>query len=78
MAKIVKGEPATYRYLTVSGRQSCEKENAILAERARARNQGFGNELASEAEPNTLPVGQNNPQQVAHGCAARARPRQPR
>ncbi len=31
---------------------------------------GFGNELASEAEPNTLPVGRNSPQNVARGLYA--------
>ena len=31
---------------------------------------GFGNEFASEAIPNTLPIGQNSPQRVAHGLYA--------
>ena len=31
---------------------------------------GFGNEFATEAEPGSLPVGQNSPQQVAHGLYA--------
>lgn len=31
---------------------------------------GFGNEFATEALPGTLPVGQNSPQQVAHGLYA--------
>ena len=31
---------------------------------------GFGNKFASEALPNTLPQGQNSPQQVAHGLYA--------
>lgn len=31
---------------------------------------GFGNEFATEAEPGTLPVGQNSPQRVAHGLYA--------
>ncbi|MEZ0470869.1 homogentisate 1,2-dioxygenase [Luteimonas salinilitoris] len=31
---------------------------------------GFGNEFATEAEPGTLPVGQNSPQKVAHGLYA--------
>ncbi|NNE84299.1 MAG: homogentisate 1,2-dioxygenase [Alphaproteobacteria bacterium] len=31
---------------------------------------GFGNRFASEAVPNTLPQGQNSPQQVAHGLYA--------
>ena len=31
---------------------------------------GFGNEFASEAEPGTLPVGRNSPQQVARGLYA--------
>lgn len=31
---------------------------------------GFGNEFASEALPDTLPVGQNSPQRVTHGLYA--------
>ncbi|MGV8940641.1 MAG: homogentisate 1,2-dioxygenase [Lysobacter sp.] len=31
---------------------------------------GFGNEIATEALPGTLPVGRNSPQQVAHGLYA--------
>src|SRR6478672_4710939 len=31
---------------------------------------GFGNELATEALPGALPVGQNSPQQVAYGLYA--------
>ncbi len=31
---------------------------------------GFGNEFATQAEPDTLPVGQNSPQRVAHGLYA--------
>ena len=31
---------------------------------------GFGNEFASEAIPDVLPVGQNSPQRVAHGLYA--------
>lgn len=31
---------------------------------------GFGNEFASEAVADTLPVGQNSPQRVAHGLYA--------
>ena len=31
---------------------------------------GFGNEFASEAIPDTLPVGRNSPQRVAHGLYA--------
>ena len=31
---------------------------------------GFGNEFATEAVPGSLPVGQNSPQQVAHGLYA--------
>ncbi len=31
---------------------------------------GFGNEFATEAEPDTLPIGQNSPQRVAHGLYA--------
>jgi len=31
---------------------------------------GFGNELASEAEPGTLPIGRNSPQKVARGLYA--------
>ncbi|WP_159087797.1 homogentisate 1,2-dioxygenase, partial [Xanthomonas fragariae] len=31
---------------------------------------GFGNEFATEAVADTLPVGQNSPQRVAHGLYA--------
>ncbi|MEO6102761.1 MAG: homogentisate 1,2-dioxygenase, partial [Pseudoxanthomonas sp.] len=31
---------------------------------------GFGNEFATEAIPETLPIGRNSPQQVAHGLYA--------
>ena len=31
---------------------------------------GFGNHVATEAEPDSLPVGQNSPQQCAHGLFA--------
>src|SRR5262245_1817059 len=31
---------------------------------------GFGNELASEAVPGALPIGQNSPQQPPHGLYA--------
>src|SRR4051794_28484277 len=33
-------------------------------------NSGFGNEFATEALAGTLPVGQNSPQNVAHGLYA--------
>ncbi len=31
---------------------------------------GFGNEFATEAKENTLPIGQNSPQEIAHGLYA--------
>ena len=35
-----------------------------------AYSSGFGNHIATEAVPGTLPVGQNSPQHVAHGLFA--------
>ncbi len=42
----------------------------MTASRAPAYLSGFGNEFASEALPNALPVGQNSPQQVPYGLYA--------
>lgn len=52
--------------MTATANQKREKQAAVTYSYL----SGFGNHFASEAEPDTLPVGQNSPQKVNHGLYA--------